>query len=183
MSDSAKSVMLDLVYVQRFITLLLKDFKDWDAFKLGIIDENGDIVKLRRHRKSSQDRKAFTKFHKVVLTVKKTLNRVSSSKVVSTVAAIALLKEHCEEEGVDYRLMESRFMKHLQDEHNINYTNLLEDVPTNSTATVANPELTRYTKPRGESDDINIIRRGSPTSTEKNKKKKKVGKTNGRDIN
>ena len=183
MSDSAKSVILDLVYVQRFITLLLKDFKDWDAFKLGIIDEDGNIIKIRRERKSSQDKKAFTKFHKVVLTVKKTLNKVSSNKVVSTVAAISLLKEHCEQEGIDYRLMESRFMKHLQDEHDINYQNLLEEVPTNSTATVANPELTRYTKPNGESDNINIMRRSPPTSTEKKKKKKKVGKTNGRNTN
>jgi len=178
MTDSAKSVMLDLVYVGRFITLLLKDFKEWDAYELGIIDENGDIIKKRVDRRSSQDKKAFTKFHKVVLTIKKTLNKVSPNRVVSVVAAISLLKEHCDEEGISYPIMESNFMQYLENEHDMNYIDLLEEVPTNSTSGLANPELTRTMKKDEDSPNINISTRKRP-NIKKAAKKKSGTKKNG----
>ena len=31
----------DLAYAFRFIRMLVLDWKDWDAFKLGVIDEEG----------------------------------------------------------------------------------------------------------------------------------------------
>ena len=31
----------DLAYTFRFIRMLVMDWKNWDAYKLGIIDENG----------------------------------------------------------------------------------------------------------------------------------------------
>ena len=176
MSDSARSTLLDIAYTARFITLLLKDFEKWDAFKLEIIDKDGNIIKKRVDRRTAAEKKAFTKFHKVVLGIKKTLNKLGPNKAVSVVATIALLKEHCEEENVDYSLMESSFMQFLYEQYNIDYMTILEEVPTNS-----NPELTRYTK---TSSDINITRRRYEPSTEKKTKKKKVvSKSNGRDTN
>ena len=31
----------DLAYTFRFIRMIVLDWKEWDAYKLGIIDENG----------------------------------------------------------------------------------------------------------------------------------------------
>ena len=31
----------DIAYTFRFIRLMVMDWKDWDAYKLGLIDENG----------------------------------------------------------------------------------------------------------------------------------------------
>ena len=31
----------DITYTFRFIRMMAMDWKDWDAYKLGIIDENG----------------------------------------------------------------------------------------------------------------------------------------------
>ena len=35
----------DTVYAFRFIRMLVLDWKDWDAYKMGIIDEDGKRVK------------------------------------------------------------------------------------------------------------------------------------------
>ncbi len=35
----------DIAYTFRFIRMLVLDWKDWDAYKLGIIDENGKRIK------------------------------------------------------------------------------------------------------------------------------------------
>jgi len=67
MSDSSKSVLLDVVYVRRFITLLLKDFEKWDAYALDIIDKDGNIIKKRTDRRSSEDRKAIVKMKVLTL--------------------------------------------------------------------------------------------------------------------
>jgi len=76
--------------------------------------------------------------------------------------------------------MESQFMKYVQDEHNINYLKLMgEEVPTNSTVGIANPEQTRYAKTSKNTTDINIHRRVYEPSTDKKKKKKAVSKKNG----
>lgn len=163
MADSAKSITLDVLYVRRFITLLLKDFENWDAARLGIIDDMGNIIKKRADRRSSEEKKAFTRFHKVVLTIKKTLNKISSNKTLTVVAAISLLKEHCNDEDIDFSIMESQFMIYLKEEYNVDYEQLIEDVPTVNTSAVITP-ATKNTV------NINTFRR---TSSKKKKKKKK----------
>ena len=35
----------DIAYTFRFIRMLVLDWKDWDAYKQGIIDENGKRIK------------------------------------------------------------------------------------------------------------------------------------------
>ena len=51
----------DLAYTFRFIRMLVMDWKNWDAYKLGIIDENG-----KRQRKveidTDEKRSAYTPF-------------------------------------------------------------------------------------------------------------------------
>ena len=38
----------DLAYTFRFVRMLVLDWKDWDAYKLGIIDENGKRIKSEK---------------------------------------------------------------------------------------------------------------------------------------
>ena len=54
----------DLAYTFRFIRMMAMDWKDWDAYKLGIIDENGKRlrdVKLDSDEKKTQDWAYITK--------------------------------------------------------------------------------------------------------------------------
>ena len=41
----------DIAYTFRFIRLMVMDWKDWDAYKLGIIDENGKRDRIRTTKK------------------------------------------------------------------------------------------------------------------------------------
>lgn len=77
----------DLVYTFRFLKLLTTDFKDTQAFELGIIDDKGK--KLKRPD-SPEERNAYTPFHRLVFNVKKL---IPSSKIGSYLAALYLVKE------------------------------------------------------------------------------------------
>tara|TARA_B110000503_G_scaffold26505_1_gene41846 strand:- start:507 stop:1088 length:582 start_codon:yes stop_codon:yes gene_type:complete len=84
----------DLVYTFRFLKLLVTDFKDTDAFKMGIIDADG-----KRNKEvevwGADMRDVYTPFHKLVYNIKKLIAKApgGSSKLASYAAALYLLKE------------------------------------------------------------------------------------------
>lgn len=84
----------DLYYSFRFVKLLTTPFEDTEAYKLGIIDEKGNRVKSKKIS-SSEEKSAFTTFHRLVFNVKKLLEKLpgGSSRIASYAAALFLLKE------------------------------------------------------------------------------------------
>lgn len=84
----------DLAYTFRFIRMLVMDWKNWDAYKLGIIDENGKRqkdVKLDTDEKKS----AYTPFVRLSANIKRLLANIpgGGSKLGSFAAALFLIKE------------------------------------------------------------------------------------------
>lgn len=77
----------DLVYTFRFLKLLVTDFKDTEAFKLGIIDKDGKRLKKPD---SSAERNAYTPFNRLVYNIKKL---IPGGKVGSYASALYLIKE------------------------------------------------------------------------------------------
>jgi hypothetical protein len=86
----------DLFYTFRFIKLLTTPFNETDAFKLGIIDDKGRRTK--NPISSSEEKSAFTTFHRLVFNLKKLLAKApgGSSKLASYASALFLLKEKYE---------------------------------------------------------------------------------------
>lgn len=85
----------DVAYTFRFIRMLVLNWKDWDAFKLGIIDEEGKRdrnVKLDTNEKKS----AYTPFIRLCANVKRLVANIpgGSSKLGSFASALYLIKEH-----------------------------------------------------------------------------------------
>lgn len=91
----------DLVYTIRFLKLLVTPIKETEAYKLGIIDENG------KRRKDYKDntldarealRDHYTAFHRLVYNIKKLMAKApgGSSRLASYAAALYLIKEHGE---------------------------------------------------------------------------------------
>ncbi len=80
----------DLAFTFRFLRMLIMDWKSWDAYKLGIIDENGKRI---RSVKIDDDQKksAFTPFIRLAANVKRT---VGFNKLTSIASALYLIKEH-----------------------------------------------------------------------------------------
>ena len=87
----------DLYYSFRFVKMLTTPFEDTDAYKLGIIDENGNRIKTKKVS-TSEEKSAFTTFHRLVFNVKKLLEKLpgGQSRLASYAAALFLLKEKYE---------------------------------------------------------------------------------------
>jgi hypothetical protein len=89
----------DLVYTVRFLKLLVTPFTDTEAYKAGIIDEDG---KRRKdfNTNSLDDREAYrshyTSFHRLVFNLKRIMAKApgGQSVVARYGAALALIKEH-----------------------------------------------------------------------------------------
>lgn len=85
----------DLFYAFRFLKLLTTPWEKMKAYELGVIDEKGKVIKPPSQR-SSEDKSAYTVFHKLVFNVKRLLEKLpfGKTKLASYAAALFLIKEH-----------------------------------------------------------------------------------------
>jgi hypothetical protein len=83
----------DLFYSIRFLRLLTTPWKKTNAYKEGIIDENGKVIKKPT---TSKEKSVYNTFHKLVYNLKRLLNRVpfGKSTLASYAAALYLIKEN-----------------------------------------------------------------------------------------
>lgn len=83
----------DTVYALRFLRLLTTPWKETSAFKAGLIDENGKVL---RKPENSEEKDSYTIFHKLVFNLKRLLAKVpgGGSKLGSYAAALFLIKEN-----------------------------------------------------------------------------------------
>jgi hypothetical protein len=104
------SQLVDNVIAFRILSMLVKDFKDTQAFKLGIIDETGTVLKKSSQLKGSE-RDAYTYLHRLVFNMKRIINRLpgGESRLKSLVSALFLVKEYYESNARTTALMEDRF--------------------------------------------------------------------------
>ena len=117
---------IDLFVTYRFLRLLTTPFEDTDAFKLGIIDEKGNRVKLPKSTKpavelsTSELQSAYTILHKLIFNIKKLFNKIPGlrTKVGTYAAALFLLKDTFKESVDDPDIFEKEFVKFLK-ENNI----------------------------------------------------------------
>ena len=91
----------DLAYTFRFIRMLVMDWKNWDAYKEGLIDENG---KRQRNVKLDNDEKksAYTPFIRLAANLKRLVSAVpgGGSKLGSFASALFLIKEKVGDKGI-----------------------------------------------------------------------------------
>ncbi len=86
---------IDYYMSYRFIRELTKSWTQMEAYKLGIIDEKGNILKKSRELKSQDERNAYTPFNRMVWNLKKLLEKLGGkSKIVSYSSAAWMLKEN-----------------------------------------------------------------------------------------
>lgn len=88
-------MVVDLYLVYSFIRRLVTPFDKWEAYKLGIIDEKGNILKKRKDFTRGAERLAFGLFDILILKLKKLMAKVpgGSTRLASYAAALWLIKE------------------------------------------------------------------------------------------
>ena len=88
----------DLVYTFRFLRLLTMKFEDTEAYKRGIIDDEGKRLKsynLDTMQEREDYNNFYTPFHRLVFNIKKLMAKApgGGSKLASYAAALYLIKE------------------------------------------------------------------------------------------
>ena len=103
------SRIVDNLIAYRVLTMLVKPFDQTDAYKLGIIDEKGKILKRANTLRNQEEKEAYTYLHRLVFNVKRLINKLpgGESKLKNIVAALFLIKE-CYEKNDTTALLEEK---------------------------------------------------------------------------
>ena len=67
--------LLDRQYALRILKMLATDFKDMDAYKKGIIDKDGNVLKKSYQLKTQDEKKAYTYLDRLVVILKKQMKQ------------------------------------------------------------------------------------------------------------
>lgn len=79
----------DLAFTFRFLRMLVMDWKNWDAYKLGIIDDSGKRVRSVQ-LDSDEKKSAYTPFIRLAANIKRL---VGQNAFTSLASALYLMKE------------------------------------------------------------------------------------------
>ena len=127
---------VDLFVTYRFIKLLTTPFEKTDAFKLGIIDQDGNRIRKPNSSQveveltTSQLKNSYTILHKLVFNIKKIFSKLPllKTKIGTYAAALFLLKDTFKEHMQDPDIFEKEFMKFLKENNVVLDTEISEEV-------------------------------------------------------
>ena len=85
----------DLVYTFRFIRMLVLKWPEWDAYKQGIIDDNGKRIKSVK-LDTQEKKNAWTPFIRLCANIKRLISKIpgGGSRLGGFVSALYLIKEN-----------------------------------------------------------------------------------------
>lgn len=150
---------VDLYTTYAFLKRLVTPFKQWKAFKLGIIDAQGNQIKSRKDLKTQQEREAFGYLDILALNLKKLLAKVPGGNTTlgTYAAALLLMKERV-------KVNEEDQIENFESMLNEALIELGEDAPTNSAG-------------GGAVDGIGVGSKGEPPVNQTKYKKRNVADT------
>jgi len=108
--------LVDLYIVYRILRRLTQPFTEWEAYKLGVIDAEGNILKKSNDRLKMDEKESFTKFDLLILKMKKLLGTLPMGKtrLASYAAALWFLKE---EKNLTEENLEEKFIFEFSKEY------------------------------------------------------------------
>ena len=105
--------VVDTVIVFRILKMMTRKWEEMDAFKFGLIDNNGKRIKSKKP-KTSEEKNSFTLLHRLVFNLKRVLELLpfGRTRLASYAASLALLKEHF---NIDGESLERHFYQYLKE--------------------------------------------------------------------
>ena len=114
---------VDLLIAYRVIKMLVTPFKDQPAFKYGIIDDKGKVLKKYASIKGTAEKRSYTILHRFVFNLKRILSKVGiRGKLGSFAVAAALLLREDKRYAIHKETIESAVITYLKD------NNLYEEI-------------------------------------------------------
>jgi hypothetical protein len=109
------SRIIDNVIAFKVLRMLVTNFTDTEAFKLGIIDAHGKTLRKSNQFSTEAERNAFTYLHRLVFNMKKLINKIGGeNKLKSMAAAIWLIRENYQSGSRTTSQLESKFKKIME---------------------------------------------------------------------
>ena len=105
--------VVDTVIVFRILKMMTRKWSEMDAYKFGLIDDNGKRIKTKKP-KTSEEKNSFTLLHRLVFNLKRVLELLpfGRTRLASYAASLALLKEHFE---IDGKYLEESLYNYLKE--------------------------------------------------------------------
>ena len=105
--------VVDTVIVFRILKMMTRKWEEMDAYKFGLIDDNGKRIKSKKP-KTSEEKSSFTLLHRLVFNLKRVLELLpfGRTRLASYAASLALLKEHF---NIDGEPLERHFYQYLKE--------------------------------------------------------------------
>jgi len=112
-----KNPLVDVFLTYQFIKRIIIPFDQWDAYKLGIIDKNGKVLKKQNTLKTKQEKASWGYFDILTANLKKMLAKVPAANNIigSSVASYLLIKEDKSEALLNEVYFEVRFKEVYED--------------------------------------------------------------------
>jgi len=109
---------IDFLITYRVVKMLVTPFEKQEAFKFGIIDEKGKVLRKYKSLKTEKERKSYTLLNRFVFNLKRILQKVGlGGKLGSFAVALALLIKEDKSFATHKTLIESTVIKYLKDEN------------------------------------------------------------------
>ena len=128
--------MIDLYLTYSFLRKLATPFSEWEAYKLGIIDQEGNELRSISSLKTVREREAYGYFDRIVRKLKVLLGKIpgGASRIGSYAAALWFIKENHDQSDDEILrdLRESMRKIELVEEINALFEELVEEAPVNS---------------------------------------------------
>ena len=123
---------VDLIITYRVIKLLITPFNRQEAYKYGIIDDKGKVLRKFRTLQKPEEKKAYTLLHRFVFNLKRILQKVGlGGRLGSFAVALGLLIKEDKSYEPYKQIIESAIVTYLKQTDQ--YDNLLNEegeVPT-----------------------------------------------------
>ena len=116
---------IDLLITYRVIKLLVTSWEKQAAFKLGIIDEKGKVLRKSRTLKTRDEKNSYTILHRFIFNLKRMLQRVGlGSRIASFGVALALLLREGKFNDESKYLLENELLEYLKKKKLFSYNDI-----------------------------------------------------------
>ena len=116
---------IDLLITYRVIKLLVTSWEKQAAFKLGIIDEKGKVLRKSRTLKTRDEKNSYTILHRFIFNLKRMLQKVGlGSRIASFGVALTLLIREGKFNDESKYLLENELLEYLKKKKLFSYNDI-----------------------------------------------------------
>ena len=116
---------IDLLITYRVIKLLVTSWEKQAAFKLGIIDEKGKVLRKSKTLKTREEKNSYTILHRFIFNLKRMLQKVGlGSRIASFGVALALLVREGKFNEESKYLLENELLEYLKKKKLFSYNDI-----------------------------------------------------------